>query len=144
MAVKKAERNVKNKKTTKHPGGAPRTYTDAELIDMVGEYRNEWMRQWDAGLTKLPPTVTRCAIYIDVAKSTLYERAKTSKELSNSLERLTNLSEATIFEGALMGDYNSNISKLMLNNYGVTDQPQHEQQTDNVVKVVIEQADYGD
>lgn len=149
MAVKKGaevEKKTKAKKqpskaakTGKHPGGRPRVYSDQEIIKGIEEY----IEGWKAGSRVLPPSTYRCAESMDISRARLYVRAGESAEIQDILKKLQELEIAAITEGGLTGRYSNPMAIFMLKNLGLTDQPQQEQ-TDNTVKVIIEQADYGD
>ncbi len=119
--------------------GAPRTFTDEELIAGVEKYISDWK----AGNKVYPPFVTDCANEMGVSKDTLYRRAKESDQLADSIKKINTLSEAHTLKGALVGKYQGAPAIFWLKNLGLTDQPQQDQ-ADSTVKVVIERADYGD
>ncbi len=136
---KTVKRRIKNITKSDVKTGAPRSYTDEELIAGVEKYISDW----ETSNKVYPPFVTDCAKEMGISKDTLYRRAKESQALSDSIKRINTISEAHTLKGALVGKYASAPAIFWLKNLGLTDQPQQEQ-ADTTVKVVIEQADYGD
>lgn len=69
------------------------------------------------------PTVAGLAIYLDVARDTIYAWAKLDtplgKQFSDTVERLTEIQEWKLIGKSLKNEYNPSISKLLLSsNHG--------------------------
>lgn len=138
---KRAKAKKQPSKTTKaaNPVGRPRVYSDQEIVKGIEDY----IADWKAGSRVLPPSTYRCAESMDISRARLYVRAGECEKIQDTLKKLQELEIAAITEGGLTGRYSNPMAIFMLKNLGLTDQPQQEQ-TDNTVKVIIEQADYGD
>ena len=75
---------------------------------------------------ELVPTIAGLALYIDVRRSTVYEWAKDNEEFSDIVEKVMGSQEKGLLKGALGGDYNSSIAKLMLTKHGYSDKQETE------------------
>lgn len=73
------------------------------------------------------PSVAGLALYLGVARSTVYEWAKQNKDFSDTLEDLLGTQEVSLLNGGLRGRFNPTISKLLLANHGYSDK----QEVDN-------------
>lgn len=73
------------------------------------------------------PSVAGLACYLGVTRKSIYEWAKQSEELSDTLEGIQALQENRLINKGLTGDFNATISKLMLANHGYSDK----QEVDN-------------
>lgn len=76
------------------------------------------------------PSHAGLCCYLGVVKSTIYEFAKIDnnlgKEFSNTLDAIKVKQERMLLAGGLKGDYNANITKLMLANHGYSDKQELE------------------
>lgn len=69
------------------------------------------------------PSVAGLALYIGVARSTVYKWAteEDKQEFSDIVERLLAEQEKSLFTKGLKGEYNPTITKLMLTKHGYSD-----------------------
>ncbi|WP_034855344.1 DNA-packaging protein [Ignatzschineria larvae DSM 13226] len=67
------------------------------------------------------PSVAGLALYLGVARSTLYEWGKQNKDFSDTLASLQDVQEVSLLNGGLRGRFNPTISKLALANHGYSD-----------------------
>ena len=66
------------------------------------------------------PTIEWFAMYINVVKSSVYERAKENEEFSNALDKIMIEQKNRLMQEWLSGNYNSTIAKLVLSaNHGM-------------------------
>ena len=76
------------------------------------------------------PSHAGLCCYLGVVKSTIYEFCKVDndlgREFSNTLEAVKVKQERMLLSGGLKGDYNANITKLMLANHGYSDKQELE------------------
>jgi len=70
---------------------------------------------------ELVPTIAGLSLYIDISRVTVYEWAKDNPEFTYIVEKLMGGQEKGLLKGALGGDYNASIAKLMLTKHGYTD-----------------------
>jgi hypothetical protein len=70
---------------------------------------------------ELVPTVAGLSLNIDIRRSTVYEWAKENKDFSDIVEKVMASQEHGLIKGALGGDYNSTIAKLLLTKHGYSD-----------------------
>lgn len=64
------------------------------------------------------PSVAGLAVYLKVARSTVYEWAAIHKQFSDILEQILAEQERRLISNGLSGDYNANIAKLVLGKHG--------------------------
>lgn len=64
------------------------------------------------------PSVSGLAVYLKVARSTVYKWADDIQEFSDILEELLALQEERLLDSGLSGDYNPTIVKLVLSKHG--------------------------
>jgi len=67
------------------------------------------------------PTIEGLAVYLGVARSTIYEWQKEHKEFSDILEKLLAIQAERLMNNGLSGDYNSTIAKVILTKHGYVD-----------------------
>jgi len=71
------------------------------------------------------PTMEGFSLFLDCAKSSLYEWAKENKEFSDALEKITIEQQKRLLDEGLAGNYNSTIAKLILSsNHGMSEKTQ--------------------
>ena len=70
---------------------------------------------------ELVPTIAGLSLYIDISRVTVYEWAKDNPEFTYIVEKLMGGQEKGLLKGALGGDYNASIAKLMLTKHGYSD-----------------------
>lgn len=109
-------------KEEKHPGGRPTTYSQ-EIIDRSRQYLNEYEKVDD-----LIPSVEGLASYIERARSTIYDWAnhEDKKEFSDILDEINETQKKVLINKGLSGDFNSNITKLVLGKHGLSERLQQE------------------
>jgi hypothetical protein len=123
---------------TKHAGGRPLTYSDDMVIKAkeylalcVGEYETlerpivrtikgrqvEDIEKFVVHTGKVP-TKGGLAVYLNVARETLYAWAKEYQEFSDVMEKLGADQEEKLINNGLNGSYNPTIAKVLLTKHG--------------------------
>jgi len=104
------------------PAGRPTTYTD-EVIKKAASYLDEW-----ESLGDMIPSVEGLAEYIERARSTIYkwDGEDDKPEISDTLAKINEIQKRTLINKGLSGDFNSNITKLVLGNHGLSEKLQQE------------------
>ena len=104
------------------PGGRPTLYTD-ELLEKAREYIENHVKYGD-----VVPSHAGLATEIGITRKTLYEWAKDSEKaaFSDILDECNRKQERMLLSGALVGDMNANIAKLMLGKHGYSEKHQQE------------------
>ena len=100
------------------PVGAPSKY-NTRTVRKAREYIN--------GLYKSIPTIAGLCVHLGVSRDTLYRWMKdeTKRELSDTISNMADLREELLLDGALKGNMNSNIAKLVLTtNHGYSENNQ--------------------
>lgn len=100
----------------KHPGGRPTDYRE-DICEKVDVYLSMCGREQTA-----LPTIEGFAVYLDVARSTVYLWAKEHKEFSDTLEKISTYQKIQLINDGIYGgkEVNATIVKLMLqNNHGM-------------------------
>ena len=86
------------------------------------------------------PQVAGLAIYLDVARATLYEWAgldtPLGKQFSDIMERVSAEQEYKLVGKGLKGEYNSTITKLMLTKHGYVDRAEVDQTLKGAVEFI--------
>ncbi len=96
-----------------------------EMIERAQEY--VWFFQQPKSAEEMEndveviPSVAGLALYLGVARSTLYEWGKQNKDFSDTLASLQDVQEVSLLNGGLRGRFNAQISKLALANHGYSD-----------------------
>ena len=102
--------------TKKRRVGRPTKYND-EMVEKARAYiESEYLSQADA-----IPSHPGMAKYLGVTRSTLYQWAEEHEDFSDTLEQLMDEQHRLTLSGGIRGDFNSTISKLVLNNHGYSD-----------------------
>ena len=103
-------------------GGRPSKYTP-ELIEKARDYVDNHVKYGD-----VVPSHAGLACEIDITRSTLYEWShdEEKQEFSDILDKCNKKQERMLLSGALLGDMNANIAKLMLGKHGYSDKQQTE------------------
>lgn len=106
--------------STKHAGGRPTKLTP-ELVAKARAYidvETKYGGQFHGDL----PTVAGLSLFLDVARSSIYEWAKQTdplgREFSDTVDKLDATQEYMLVGKSLKGDYNSNIASILLSNHG--------------------------
>jgi len=108
------------KKTIKPPGyvfGRPSKY-NAAIQEKADQYLDLW-----GSLGDVVPSNEALAEYISVAASTieLWGKDPRKKDFSVTLGKIKQKQKRVLINKGLIGDFNSNIVKLMLCNHGMSD-----------------------
>ena len=103
-------------------GGRPSLYCK-ELLEKAKEYLTDYKTEGD-----VIPSVEGLSLYLEIARSTIYEWAKheDKKEFSDTLELINVTQKKVLINKGLKGDFNSNITKLALGNHGYSEKVQQE------------------
>ncbi len=64
------------------------------------------------------PQLASLALYLDVARATIYDWAEKFPEFSDKLEKVLKMQEEYLLNKGLSGEYNSKISSLLLYKHG--------------------------
>lgn len=67
------------------------------------------------------PTIEGLAVFLKVARSTIYEWQKKYPEFSDIIERLQSIQAERLLNNGLSGTYNSTIAKVLLTKHGYID-----------------------
>lgn len=94
--------------------GRPSEYTD-EAPNTVYKYIEERLA------AKMPVSRAGAAVYIGISKQTLLKWADEHQQLLDALKILDSIQESDVQDRGLLGEYNSNIAKLILANHGYSD-----------------------
>lgn len=109
MAAPKADKNKPLAKAPKHPGGRPTKLTTG-LIERANEYiESIWMKEGS-----VIPTVEGLALYLGTSRRNIYQWAEDIEQFSHTLEWLQALQSRVLQDKGLTGEFNSNITKLIL------------------------------
>lgn len=105
------------------PTGRPTKYT-AELLDKCRTYLKVWHKQGD-----MIPSHEGLQQFIGISSTCLYDWAKQpeKKEFSDILDEILIKQRLELINKGLSGDFNSNITKLVLGKHGF-----HDKQDQNV------------
>lgn len=102
----------------------------SKLTQELVEKANLYMLSDFQSVGDAVPSHAGLCCYLGVVKSTIYEFAKSDcdlgKEFSNTLDAIKVKQERMLLAGGLKGDYNANITKLMLANHGYSDKQELE------------------
>lgn len=102
-------------------GGRPTKYSQA-MYEKASAYVNGgWAEDG-----KPIPSAPRLSRKLGVTKSTLYEWASKHPEFSDLLDDMNAEQESTLLEQGLLGEYNSNIVKLVLGKHGYSDKTEQD------------------
>ena len=86
--------------------------------------------------TEVLPSLSGLALYLGIARETLYNWQKSDQEFLDILEELRCTQEILLLNNGLKGKYNSTITKMMLTKHGYSDKPKIEH-NDNTYPTVI-------
>ena len=100
--------------------GRPTKYSD----DMLSN-SHYYIQNYDK-LGQAIPTAAGLAVYLGVAKSTIYKWVEGGKRpaFSDVLEYLSNSQESLLINNGLKGTFNSTITKLVLCKHNYSDKPE--------------------
>ena len=124
----------------KKPVGRPTLYNDA-ILAKAKYYLDNYKSHGH-----VVPQIAGLARVLGVRRETLYAWAKeeNKEEFSNILEEIMSEQEISLINGGLGGDFNSNITKMMLTKHGYSDKQEVNHQNDggkfDVIERVIVQA----
>ena len=116
-----------------------------EMIERAQEY--VWFFQQPKSAEEMEndveviPSVAGLALYLGVARSTLYEWGKQNKDFSDTLASLQDVQEVSLLNGGLRGRFNAQISKLALANHGYSDK-QEVAMTVNPLDEILDEIEY--
>jgi len=106
----------------KNPGGRPTKYND-EMVKKARYYLENFEAIGDQ-----IPSIAGLSIYLGMSRTYLYEWRKDVKkeEFSDILEKIITMQENVLINKGLSGDFNSNITKLVLGKHGYHEKQDHE------------------
>jgi len=117
------------------PGGRPTEYNEI-ILEKAREYLELCEDEEEQQLTGLSqkgtelyknklkvkmPTKGGLAVYLDVARETLYDWSSKYQEFSDIMEKLGAKQEERLINNGLSGDYNPTIAKVLLTKHGYRD-----------------------
>lgn len=76
--------------------------------------------------TRVIPSVAGLAVFLKVARSTIYKWANENPSFSDTLDEILANQELDALDGGLNGDFNPAISKLILANHGYKEKQESE------------------
>lgn len=121
------------------PASPPTKYTK-DRIKKMKEYLDIWSNSGD-----VIPTVEAFSTFIDISVSTIYEwdKHEDKPEISETLEKIRKDQKTILINKGLLSEFNSNITKLLLHNHGLSDKSENKLTGDaeNPVKIIIEVVD---
>ena len=129
---------IKQKNKVGRPSLLRQEMLDKAKLYMLSDYEN---------VGDAVPSHAGLCCYLGVVKSTVYEFAKVDndlgKQFSNTLEAIKIKQERMLLSGGLKGDYNANITKLMLANHGYSDKQEleHSGNIAGLAPIIISQYD---
>lgn len=94
--------------------GRPSVYTP-ELLEKAKAYLNKSKGE------RYFPSVAELSLVLDIARSSVYKIAQEHEEFSDILEKILAEQERKLIENGLLGEYNPQITKLVLGKHGYTD-----------------------
>ena len=102
--------------------GRPSKYTP-ELLEKARDYIENHVQYGD-----VVPSHAGLATEIDITRKTLYEWSHDPEkaDFSDILDQCNRKQERMLLSGALVGDMNANIAKLMLGKHGYSEKHQNE------------------
>jgi len=95
--------------------GRPSTLTDEVKEKAIKYIKGDYL------IDELVPTIEGLAVYLEVARRSIYNWKEVDPEFLHIFEALMAKQAKGVFYGALKGDYNATISKLMLTKHGYSD-----------------------
>ncbi len=118
------------------PAAPPTKYTPSR-IKKIDKYLKTWQDNGD-----VIPTVEGLSTFIDISRETIYTWAKQKdkKKVSDTLEQIRKQQKQILLNSGLKGEFNSNITKLILHQHGLSDKVDTTVSGDeaNPVKIKIE------
>lgn len=117
------------------PAGRPTKYTQ-ELLDKCYTYLDQWQTLGD-----MIPSHEGLMLYIEISSTCFYDWAKQEdkKEFSDILDQILIMQRQELINKGLSGDFNSNITKLVLGKHGF-----HEKQDLNHGGITVEVIRFAD
>ena len=102
---------VKHMKT-----GRPTKYSE-EVLEKAKEYLETYESSAPV------PSIVGLCLHLDVSRKTIYNWASDGvhEEFLHILDRCQDLQHRELLKGGLLGDFNSNITKMMLTKHGYSD-----------------------
>lgn len=94
------------------PAGRPSKYNEG-ILELSNEYLDNYQEHGDA-----IPSVVGLACALDVGRRTLYAWAEAHEEFQHILEKINTRQEKVLVTNGLNGEFNSNITKLVLGKHG--------------------------
>jgi len=113
-------------------GGQPTKYSKAMLsktVDYIKNYKDQ---------DDIVPSVVGLAVHLGVSKKTIYNWAEVPEniEFLHTLEKLSTNQENRLMNGGLSGSLNPTITKLMLANFGYSEQAKTPQTKRPIINII--------
>ena len=93
----------------------PTKYNDA-ILEKANAYLIEWKEEGD-----MIPSVEALAGYLSISRKTLYNWGDEHDEFLHILEEVNRLQAKTLINNGLSGNFNANITKLVLGKHGYSE-----------------------
>lgn len=128
---------------TKHPGGRPSDFSQVVLVKTqkyIDSCKDEEYRvvksdgaqstSYENKIRVNLPTIEGLALYLGIARDTVYEWEKEHKEFSDIIGVLRSQQANMLINNGLSGNYNPTIAKVLLSKHGYVEK----QEVDNTHK----------
>ncbi len=111
------------------PASPPTKYTK-DRIEKMAEYLERWSEKGD-----VIPTVEGLSLFIDISRETIYtwDKQPGKEEISDTLGQIKKKQKQILMNSGLKGDFNSNITKLLLHQHGLSDKVE----SDNTLTIKV-------
>lgn len=109
------------------PASPPTKYTPSRIKKMK-KYLTSWAKGGD-----VIPTVEAFSNFIEISVSTIneWDKHEDKLEISETLEKIRKDQKTILMNKGLLSEFNSNITKLLLHNHGLSDKSENKLTGDN-------------
>ena len=115
-----------------------KSHFNDEMIEKAEDYINGGYKE----LNTVIPSIIGLSEWLGVGKSTLYDwNKKKDHPISDILERCLNRQHEILITNGLTGDFNSNITKLVLGKHGYSDRSENKNEDTINVRIAGDDAE---